>query len=249
MGFTQSTYRFTNLRPDQIARFDLQAQTRTFETIEFRNVSLYPGRPTKVEIVRLPASESATFPQPTFPLPTGANEDTIQPGQVLIVRAMGVLPYQPIADRFRVEPSGKIALGPAYGRTPPLTGMTLEQAEKAIRAQLAKTVEDPRVMVTRPIDSRARLHILPPKSKIQPGDILQIHVIGTPPDLSIAGLFRVEASGNVPLGPAYGRVKISGLTFEQAEAAITKHLGKILDAPLVQVTEPINYTPSPDELR
>jgi hypothetical protein len=61
-NFTQKTYRFANLPPDKIDRFELQSQKREFETVEFRNVSLNPNKPTKVEIVRLSAEEAARAP-------------------------------------------------------------------------------------------------------------------------------------------------------------------------------------------
>ena len=38
------------------------------------------------------------------------------------------------------------------------------------------------------------------------------------------------------LGPAYGRVDVKGLTVLEAEAAITKHLAKVIEGPQVQVT-------------
>ncbi len=62
LGFSQVTYRFARLAPGQIQRFELQSQKRQFETIEFRNVSLHPDKPTKVEIVRLPAEKPKQEP-------------------------------------------------------------------------------------------------------------------------------------------------------------------------------------------
>jgi hypothetical protein len=53
LGFSQVTYRYADLTPDKIERFELQSQKRLFETIEFRNVSLHPNHRTEVEIVRL----------------------------------------------------------------------------------------------------------------------------------------------------------------------------------------------------
>jgi hypothetical protein len=56
LDFSQVTYQFPDLEPERIQRFELQSQKRQFETIEFRNVSLFPDKRTKVEIVRPPAA-------------------------------------------------------------------------------------------------------------------------------------------------------------------------------------------------
>jgi hypothetical protein len=138
-GFNQRTFRFANLLPNQIKRFDLQGQTRKFETIEFRNVSLDPAKRTKVEIVR-PSSEP----------PADKTDDVmpkIEPGDILMIRLLGGLPDEPIADLFRVEPSGNVPLGPSYGRVA-IAGLTYEEAENALTRHLENTLEHPIVQVT-----------------------------------------------------------------------------------------------------
>ena len=70
---------------------------------------------------------------------------------------------------------------------------------------------------------------------IQPLDVLQIRAINTLLDQPIDGFFLVYPDGQVALGPAYGRVKVSGLTWEQAEKEITRHLKTIVVRPEVQV--------------
>ena len=61
-------------------------------------------------------------------------------------------------------------------------------------------------------------------------------MLGTLLDQPIDGMYRVEPGGTVPLGPAYGRADVKGLTIEEAEAAIGKQLRKVLQKPEVQVT-------------
>ncbi|HVU88635.1 MAG TPA: hypothetical protein VHD36_15045, partial [Pirellulales bacterium] len=51
-----------------------------------------------------------------------------------------------------------------------------------------------------------------PPYHIEPLDTLEIFVLGTLPDQNIAGPFPVEADGTVMLGPAYGAIKVSGMT-------------------------------------
>ncbi|MBX9584584.1 MAG: polysaccharide biosynthesis/export family protein, partial [Gemmataceae bacterium] len=62
--------------------------------------------------------------------------------------------------------------------------------------------------------------------RIRPGDRLRIIAGGgsltEPPATGVI----VEPSGQVPLGGWYGRVKVAGLTPEEAEAAIVEHLKK-----------------------
>jgi hypothetical protein len=65
---------------------------------------------------------------------------------------------------------------------------------------------------------------------------VQIRVVGTTPDNQIDGLFRVEPSGKVPLGPGYGRVQVAGLTFEDAETELRKKLMETLTNPEVMIT-------------
>ena len=51
---------------------------------------------------------------------------------------------------------------------------------------------------------------------IHPLDVLQIRAVGTLLDQPIDGFYLVEPNGQVALGPAYGRVDVKGLTWEQA---------------------------------
>lgn len=76
---------------------------------------------------------------------------------------------------------------------------------------------------------------------IQPGDRLRIYLANSLPSAPLCGVFRVEHSGKVSLGPDYGgRVQLKGLTLEQAEVAIQKHLRRMVKEPQVEV---IRYDP------
>jgi polysaccharide export outer membrane protein len=81
------------------------------------------------------------------------------------------------------------------------------------------------------------LRVIPkPPFRIRPLDLLQIQVEGTLIDQPISGFFLVEPSGTVSLGPAYGKVKVSGLSLEEANEAVERHLSRILSDPQVAVT-------------
>lgn len=92
-------------------------------------------------------------------------------------------------------------------------------------------IEPPDILL---IDA-VRVIPLPPY-RIEPLDILLVQVAGTLPDEPIAGLYRVEPDGTIPLGAHYGSVRVAGQTLEEARQAIETHLRKILKDPKVTVT-------------
>ncbi len=67
-------------------------------------------------------------------------------------------------------------------------------------------------------------------------DVLEIHVVGTLLDQPIDGYYLIDAEGMIELGAAYGKLRIVGLTVEQARAAITSHLRQVLAQPEVSVS-------------
>ena len=74
-----------------------------------------------------------------------------------------------------------------------------------------------------------------PPYRIDIYDVLQIRVLGTMLDQPIDGFFLVEGEGIVTLGPAYGRVRVAGMTVEEASEAITRKLQEVLSKPDVSV--------------
>jgi polysaccharide export outer membrane protein len=55
-------------------------------------------------------------------------------------------------------------------------------------------------------------------------DVIAVDVMGTPVDEPIIGNFSVEPGGMLQLGGAYGSVRVAGLSMEEAEKAIKRHL-------------------------
>ena len=152
----------------------------------------------------------------------------VRPFDLLKISVLGTLLDQPIDRSYLVEPSGKVALGPAYGRVL-LQGLTSAEAEKAVGKHLQKILQSPHVQVTLAGRvTRWRSAALPKTPRrISPYDLLDIQVLvrAVDPETPIDGAFLVEGTGHVPLGPGYGRVRVSGLTFDDAEDAIEAHLG------------------------
>jgi hypothetical protein len=71
----------------------------------------------------------------------------IQIGDRLYIRVLNTLVGNPINGGYRVEPSGKVPLGPSYGRVQ-VNGLTPEEAEVKIRDHLAAMLRDPQVSLT-----------------------------------------------------------------------------------------------------
>jgi polysaccharide export outer membrane protein len=130
----------------------------------------------------------------------------LRSADVLAINAAGTLPDAPVAGAFVVQPGGIINLGIAYGSVK-VSGLTVEQAEQAIRGQLAKQVREP---------------------------IVNASLVEMAGKQQIAGQHLVGPDGTVTLG-SYGSVPVVGLTLTQAKAAVESHLQQYLENPEVAV--------------
>ncbi|WP_197525654.1 polysaccharide biosynthesis/export family protein [Pseudobythopirellula maris] len=130
----------------------------------------------------------------------------VQPFDGLLIRVTGTLPDQPIADAFAVDPEGMVDLGPAYGKVP-VAGLTIDEAQDAVRRQVAQVLAEPQVSISLAFSSGA-----------QP----------------ISGEHLVGPDGRVNLG-TYGSVYVTGLTVEEAKAKIEEKLSEKLADPEVIV--------------
>lgn len=74
-----------------------------------------------------------------------------------------------------------------------------------------------------------------PPYRIEPLEALLINVTDTLPSQPIAGPFSVSLEGTINLGYSYGSVYVGGLTPEQAQLAIRRHLANTLKNPQVNV--------------
>jgi polysaccharide export outer membrane protein len=125
---------------------------------------------------------------------------------VLAIVVVGALPDRPIEGSFTVEPGGELNLGIPYGSVN-VAGLDLNQAREAIRRKLLESVREPEITL----------------SLVQSAGAQQI-----------AGEHIVGSDGKVALG-TYGEVYITGMTRQQARAAIEAHLRQYLDNPVVSV--------------
>ena len=74
-----------------------------------------------------------------------------------------------------------------------------------------------------------------PPYRAETYDALQIQVIGTLLDQPIDGYYMIEAEGVINLGPAYGKVRVAGMTIEEITQVVAGHLSQILRNPEVSV--------------
>jgi polysaccharide biosynthesis/export protein len=66
-------------------------------------------------------------------------------------------------------------------------------------------------------------------------DVLQIRASFALPEHPINDYYIVESAGEVHLGPAYGSVKVVGMTIDESQNAIHKKLSEVLEKPEVSV--------------
>jgi polysaccharide export outer membrane protein len=130
----------------------------------------------------------------------------IEPLDTLQVNATGTRPDQPISGNFTVDTGGSLNLGAPYGWIH-VSGMTLEQATRAVEDTLRRSLASPQVSIT---------------------------LFATAGQQQIAGGHLVGPDGTVNLG-TYGKVYITGMTVAQARQAIEAHLTQFLDSPKIAV--------------
>ena len=134
--------------------------------------------------------------------------------------------------------------------------------EKALASLPAYRIEVPDVVQVEMLKQVP----LPPY-RVQSYDVLGVNVAGTAMAYPIGpydadgqptesgGNYLVEAEGNVNLGAPYGKVRVLGMTIEEARLAVEKHLRQMLEEPVVSVqlarssgTQPVTaeYLVGPD---
>jgi polysaccharide biosynthesis/export protein len=127
-------------------------------------------------------------------------------GDAVGLQVQGLPVDMPIAGAYPIEPGGLVRLGANYGAVR-VAGLTIEEAEEAIRMHLKATIKSP-VVTAGLADMSTRQQI--------------------------AGQHMVGPDGRVTLG-SYGSVGVVGMTLEQAKAAIEQHLSQFLDDPEISL--------------
>ena len=68
-----------------------------------------------------------------------------------------------------------------------------------------------------------------PPHHLEPFDAILIRVSNALADQPIAEAFYIDPEGNIDLGPAYGKIKVVGMTTDEAQAAIRRHLAQLIE--------------------
>jgi polysaccharide export outer membrane protein len=130
----------------------------------------------------------------------------IAPLEVLLIQAAKPLPGEPIVGPYVVTPEGNINLGYSYGSVR-VQGLTIDQAQAAIRGHLALVLTSPDVVVS----------------------LAQIRAMQ-----QIRGTHLVRPDGTISLG-TYGSVYIAGMTVGQARCVIEKYLDNFFLDPQISL--------------
>jgi polysaccharide export outer membrane protein len=130
---------------------------------------------------------------------------TLRPMDVVAITSQGMVPEESnLAGQFVVQADGSIDLGFILG-TMHAAGKTVAQVQAEILAKMQLEVRAPQVAAT----------------LVQMGAQQQI-----------SGEHLVAPDGRVNLG-TYGRVRVVGLTMDEARAAIELHLAQYLESPQI----------------
>ena len=131
----------------------------------------------------------------------------VQPMDALVIQVTGTINPKDINGFYPIEPGGNVNLGLDYG-TVNVDGKTIEEAQLAIRDQLAKTLKS--------------------------GFKLQVSLGQSRGMQSIQGPHLVRMDGTVGMG-IYGNVYIAGMTIDQARHAIELHLSQFVLQPEINL--------------
>ncbi len=130
---------------------------------------------------------------------------TLRPMDVVTLNSQGMVPEEAnLAGPFVVQADGSMDLGFEFG-TLHAAGKTVEQLQAEILAKMQQIVREPQVAAT----------------------LTQMAA-----QQQISGEHLVSPDGRVNLG-TYGRVRVVGLTMDEARAAIELHLSQYLESPQI----------------
>lgn len=135
-----------------------------------------------------------------------SSNDFFQQGDVIQIAAPGAFLNAPINGPFVIQANGAVDLGFNYGAVR-VAGMAREQAQLAITKHLSAILKDP----------TATVYLVEASKPIQ-------------------GPFTIQLGGVVSFGPPYGKVPVAGLTVEDAQIVIQRHLSQFFINPKITVS-------------
>ncbi len=151
----------------------------------------------------------------------------VEPPDILTIEAIRILPRQPyklqpldsllvqVLDSSgetlydatsRIDPSGKLPLGPLFGSIE-ASGQTIDAVRESIRREVGSVYAKPQISA----------------------DIVELAM-----QQQIAGEHLVGPDGRVNLG-VYGQVRVAGMTVQEATQTVEQHLSVLLDNPKIAI--------------
>jgi polysaccharide export outer membrane protein len=174
---------------------------------------------------------------PGFPNAMGANS-MAPAGNAMAGPNMG----NPLMQASFQQPAGgggvqtAPAVQPMDNMDPNATGELPTPGNSFFPRELTMTSHPPRQVAPPDVLLIDAIRLVPKGPyRLEPLEVLQVNVSDTLPAQPIAGSFMISPEGTVNLGFNYGSVRVGGLTLDQAEVAIRKHLGGILKGPTVNL--------------
>ena len=176
-----------------------------------------------VNAIRLPSAPlgagdvlTITLGNPAPLFPQGVSVEDIPPIEAQYLAEMQAR-AKFINGDFTIQPDGTVDLGPVYGSVR-VAGLTVEQAENAIRNHLTQYTRNPETGDLEGIVTPEISVTLPNLAGPQP----------------IAGEHLIRPDGTISLG-IYGAVSVAGMTLPEVRRAVETHLSRYLKNPRVAV--------------
>jgi len=126
----------------------------------------------------------------------------LRPLDAVSIFSVGLPEEEAIAGEYTLQPNGRIQLGHSFGSIQ-AAGQTTEELQENILTSLRLQYKDPNVWVS---------------------------LLSMGAQQQVTGEHLVAPDGKVNLG-TYGRVRVVGLTIEEAQAAVQSHLSEYLESP------------------
>ena len=190
----------------------------------------------EIEAILLRLDESSSAKSDTGPT-------KIQRSHKLRISVAGAHAQAPINDLYNIDLDGYVNLGAEYGKVK-VIGLTADQAQTAILNKLRAILREPKVVLSieaasspteRLGTSKDRRSSAPVRIQAE-AHALRISAAGVLTDAPIDGVYHPDLDGYVNLGAEYGKIKVAGLTADEAEKAVLTQLRQVLRDPKVTLT-------------
>jgi serine/threonine protein kinase/protein involved in polysaccharide export with SLBB domain len=185
---------------------------------------------------------------------SGPRVTIINPRHELRISVDGGFPDAPIDGLYKIDLDGYVNLGALYGKFK-VIGLSADQAQAMILRRLEEILRTPKIVLSveggpSPIPSikasRDEQFISPVRIQ-KDAHALRISVAGALPDARIDGLYKLDLDGYVNLGAQYGKIKVAGMTADEAQAAVLAELREVIREPKVTLTIEALNSKSPTE--